>query len=96
MKADDKDRKKAWKADQKAGSRAAFPLLDGELQEMFDFVEDKLTSEGCDDTRRFTRAWLDERQVDADAVLAWLDDTGGFCDCEVTANSRDHWETNWT
>lgn len=94
MKADDKDRKKAWKAEQKAAARAAFPLPKAELGAMFDFVEDKLASEGCDDTQRFTKAWLDERQVDAEVVVAWLDDTGGFCDCEVAGNSRDHWETN--
>jgi hypothetical protein len=94
MKAEDKDRKRAWKAEQKAVARAAFPLSHLECNAMFDFIEDKLTSKECDHTRRFTTTSLDERQVDAAAVLAWLDSTGGFCDCEVVANSRDHWEMN--
>jgi hypothetical protein len=94
VKVDDRDRKRAWKAEQKAAARTAFPLPDAVLQEMFDFVEARIGSDGCDHTRRFTKAWLDERQVDRDKVLAWLDDTGGFCDCEVASNSRDHWDRN--
>jgi hypothetical protein len=90
----DKARKMAWKAEQKAAARAAFPLPNTELEAMFDYVEDRVATQVCDHTLRFTRAWLAERQVDADTVHAWLDHTGGFCDCEVVANSREHWETN--
>ncbi len=94
MKAEDKNRKKAWKAEQKAAARAAFPLQDAELHAMFEDVETRLRSEGCDHTRRFTKAWLEERDADTAAVLAWLEETGGFCDCEVAGNSREHWEAN--
>jgi Protein of unknown function (DUF2695) len=31
---------------------------------------------------------------DIDAVAAWLENNGGFCDCEVILNARDHWEEN--
>jgi hypothetical protein len=90
----DKARKMAWKTKQKTAARAAFPLLDTELEALFDYVEDRVATEGCDHTRRYTWAWLAERQIDVDTVLAWLDHTSGFCDCEVVANSREYWETN--
>ena len=31
---------------------------------------------------------------DIEMIVAWLEENGGFCDCEVSANSRDHWERN--
>jgi hypothetical protein len=94
VKADNHDRMGAWKTERKAVARAAFPRPNRDLQGMFEFVGAKDTSDGCDDTRRFTQAWLDERQVAADAVLAWLEETGGFCDCGVDATSRAHWDAS--
>jgi uncharacterized protein YecT (DUF1311 family) len=92
VKSEDRERKKAWKAEQRAAARARFPLADAELQELFDHVDARLDETDCEHSRRFTEAWLHERQADVATVLAWLDETGGSCDCEVVANSRDEWE----
>ncbi len=94
MKPEDEARKKAWVAEEKAKARADFPLTDAELQALFDHVASEMFESGCGDDRRLTTAWLEERHLDVGRVFAWLDTVGGFCDCEVASNARDHWETN--
>lgn len=58
---------------------------------MFDMLAQELSTKGCDHTRRLTQQFLEQRGQAAEAVLAWLDDNGGFCDCEVLANVEERW-----
>jgi len=76
---------------QRAEARAALPLPDCELRAMFDELDRELPSHGCDHTRRLTLLFLERRGLPTEAVLSWLDAHGGFCDCEVLANVKEHW-----
>ena len=93
---DDKKRelKKRWKKAEKDVARSAFPLPDDKLEAMFDAVEMAIEESGCDHSLRATTVWLSANGVDVAAVVAWLKNNGGFCDCEVIANAREHWEEN--
>lgn len=53
---------------------------------MFDMLDVELPLQGCDHSRRITKAWLVGRGHDVETVFAWLDTQGGYCDCEVLAN----------
>ena len=86
--------KKQWKAAQKNVARTQFPLSDDKLEAMFDAVERSLENNGCDHSQRATITWLTANGFDVDTVVQWLENNGGFCDCEVVANARDHWEEN--
>jgi len=86
--------RKQWKADQKASARAVFPLPDAQLVALFRDVELEFNRVGCDHTRRLTEKWLTDQNIPAEPVLQWLDDHGGYCDCEVLANAADHFESN--
>jgi hypothetical protein len=90
----DRAKKKSWKAEERRRARAAFPLPDADLAELFDEVARQLDDHGCDDTRRFTDAWARARSSSVELLNAWLDDNGGFCDCEVLANVAPHWDDN--
>lgn len=90
----DREKKRAWKAKQRELARAACPGSDELLEAMFDAVDDELEATGCDDTLRHTLRWLLERGQPADVFVAWLKQYGGYCDCEVVANAREHWEEN--
>ena len=94
MKTEARDRKGAWKAEQRQQAQAAFPIASAFLQSLFEHVEARVGSEGCDHTYRFTNEWLFDHQLPSIPVLAWLAEHGGFCDCEVVANARDHWKQN--
>ena len=54
-------------------------------------LKEQLSDGDCDHTLRHTEAFLAERGLDAAAVVPWLRDSGGYCDCEVLANVEDQW-----
>jgi hypothetical protein len=70
----------------RAEARAALPLPDDQLRAMFDALDRELPIRGGDHTRRLTQGFLERRGHPIEAVLAWLDEDGGYCDCEVLAN----------
>jgi len=65
---------------------AALPLAVTELAAMFDMLNIQLPLQGCDHSRRITKAWLASRGHDVEIVFAWLDTQCGNCDCEILAN----------
>ena len=86
--------KKRWKKAEKDAARSMFPLPNDKLEAMFDAVEIALEDTGCDHSLRATTEWLRSNGFDVAAVVTWLENNGGYCDCEVVANARDHWEEN--
>jgi hypothetical protein len=59
---------------------------------MFEALDLELEQHGCDHSRRLTEAWLIGRVHDPASIFPWLDEHGGYCDCEVVANVPDHVE----
>lgn len=54
---------------------------------MFDYLDEKLGTEGCKNDLTLTVAYLKNHGVkDLDNAIAWLQSKGGYCDCEVLAN----------
>jgi hypothetical protein len=90
----DRDRKRAWKSSEREAARAAFPLADDALEDLFAHVSAAVDRSGCDHTLRATEAWLAKQKVDAELVKRWLAENGGYCDCEVDANAADQWQQN--
>jgi hypothetical protein len=90
----DRNRKRAWKDEQRTSTRAAFPLQSDALEQLFTALDSALEQSGCDHTLRFTEQWLAANVPDREPTIAWLNNHGGFCDCEVIANVFDHCEQN--
>jgi hypothetical protein len=90
----DRSKKKAWKEAERLRAREAFPLPAAEIAELFRALEAALLSEACDHTRRLTEAWAAEHSHQIDLLGAWLEENGGYCDCEVLANVAPHWAEN--
>jgi hypothetical protein len=80
----------ALRDEERAQSRAAFPIAPDALGALFDALDEALSDQSCDHTRRFTKAWLESRGHPIELTFAWLDEHGGFCDCEVLANVEQH------
>jgi hypothetical protein len=76
---------------QKVAAHAALPLGNADLQALFDMLDIRLPIDGCDHTRRLPIAFLKGHSLSETSVLAWLDSIGGFCDCEILANSEQAW-----
>ena len=86
----DKEKKKAWKAEQRLKARSEFPLDETELTELFNFLESELQKRGCDHPLRLSQQWIENSGNSESLVIPWLEDNGGYCDCEVLANTYDH------
>jgi hypothetical protein len=80
------------KLKEQAAAFAALPMSNADFQDLFDMLDRRLPVNGCDHTRRLTVGYLRDRSLPEDAVLRWLGENGGFCDCEVLANSKEAWE----
>ncbi|ASK33314.1 DUF2695 domain-containing protein [Alloalcanivorax mobilis] len=88
----DKARKKSLKQKarnrQRAELEASLPLSAQTLKSLFS----ELDADGappCDHTLTRTREFLHRHGHDVAAVEPWLNQHGGFCDCEVLANVYD-------
>lgn len=94
MKDIERQRKKAWKAEQREQARQAFPLPESQLENMFDFVADEVAENGCDHSLRATCEWTKLSGNSTEGIFLWLEENGGYCDCEIAANAYDHFLQN--
>ncbi|MFN7883700.1 MAG: DUF2695 domain-containing protein [bacterium] len=46
---------------------------------------------GCNHTLQHTEAYLHSQDLAIEEVVPWLQEHGGFCDCEVLANVEEEW-----
>jgi hypothetical protein len=90
------ERRKAIKASLRSAEieriRQSLPLEPAQMKSLFDFVGEELEEAGCDHTLRHTLSFLERLQVGSEPVVAWLEDAGGYCDCEVLANAMERFE----
>jgi len=69
------------------------PISFTHLAALFDHLDEVFGNEGCDHTPKFTKAFLKSRNLDVEKILPWLEEHGGYCDCEVIANVEEKWES---
>jgi hypothetical protein len=74
-----------WKRDERARLIASIPIPHRDLKELFDFL-DRENPPACDHTLRETIGFLTSRGLNPAVVIPWLEQHGGYCDCEVIYN----------
>ena len=72
---------------------AEMPISLRDLGALFDYLDVQLGAHDCDHTPKLTTLFLTERDLSLDAILPWLEESGGHCDCEVLANVEESWES---
>ena len=87
----EKERRKKLLMEVKSAERlraeAELPASKDELRELIDSVDGRL--DACDHTMRHTLYFVRQRGLDEQRVVAWLNQFGGYCDCEVVMNVVD-------
>jgi hypothetical protein len=73
--------------------RTSLPMAPAQMKALFDFVDQRLSETECDHSFRHTIAFLDSQQIQQENVLAWLENAGGYCDCEVLFNAEEKLES---
>ncbi|QDO86729.1 DUF2695 domain-containing protein [Shewanella psychropiezotolerans] len=71
------------------------PISLSNLGKLFDYLDVKL-EEGCDHTPKITTDFLASINLSSEKILPWLQDQGGYCDCEILANVEEGWESEIT
>jgi len=66
-------------------------LLDHLEQNVFICLENREPSVLCDHTLKHTKKFLQDAGVWQDELVEWLEEYGGFCDCEVACNVFEYW-----
>ncbi|WP_219151400.1 DUF2695 domain-containing protein [Amycolatopsis sp. TNS106] len=77
----------AYKEQQRVTAWNALGLDRAELDALYDWLDERLGAEGCDHSVRLTEMWASEQGVDWPMLREALGDAGGYCDCEVLANT---------
>ncbi len=93
MKVDEKKRRREMLQNLKAKERTRFlaslPASESEIKALFDYLDENLDE--CDDSLLKTTEFIKERDLPKKEMISWLNENGGFCDCEVLANVEDNW-----
>jgi Protein of unknown function (DUF2695) len=66
--------------------QSELPMTIAQVRELFTFLD---TRPSCDHTFSDTIAFIRKHKLDEEAVLTWLREHGGHCDCEVIYNVQD-------
>jgi hypothetical protein len=67
------------------------PATREQFDALFNFLEMKLESQGCDHTSRFTMQYLMQKMMNFPKVSAWLSQQGGYCDCKILEEIASPW-----
>ena len=80
------------KEKEKAEFFSSLPVDKKIFIDLFDYL-DKNLANGCNHQMTLTVKFLEERAVvNVEQVIAWLNNNGGYCDCEVLFNIEERFE----
>jgi len=97
MDKDEKERRKLILNELREKQQKEFELtlpMDRKVFEnLFDYLDNKLGENSCDDTNKLTLEFLLKNKIgDKETVINWLAENGGYCDCEILANVEEKFE----
>ncbi|MDF3078625.1 MAG: hypothetical protein K0S09_2514 [Sphingobacteriaceae bacterium] len=70
----------------------SLPFHTERFNDLFDFLNQRLTEVECDDTLVLTTEYLQENGLYSEKVIDFLKENGGYCDCEVLNNVEERFE----
>ena len=78
-----KELKNQYKMQQIQAFEASLPVPKETLQELLDYLDERLEEQCCNDDLSMTLDYLREAGIEPEPVISWLQEHGGYCDCEV-------------
>ena len=65
----------------------SLPISREKFTQLFDFLDLKLSEYDCNDSLKLTNDFLQENKIEnIEEIKSWLQENGGYCDCEVLNN----------
>ena len=77
------------KGKERAQFIASLPASRADIRDLFDYLDS--TDEPCGHSLNQTLEFLRDRGLPEEKIVAWLEEHGGYCDCEVISNVEDAW-----
>lgn len=74
--------------DQKDDFEKSLPFSKDLFEKLLDTLDERLEIDGCDDILKYTIKFLKENKLPLENAISWLNENGGYCDCEVLANTE--------
>jgi Protein of unknown function (DUF2695) len=89
---DEKVRRKALlhsqREEKRRSIREGLPAPATMMKALFDYIDKRLSSSECDDSPRYATEFIRTNSLPEDAILDWLEEAGGYCDCEAINNAE--------
>lgn len=74
---------------QHAAEISRMPISIADLKALFEFLN--IPGRTCDHSHKSTLEFLNKQKLDAEKIIPWLEEYGGYCDCEVVFNVEESW-----
>jgi hypothetical protein len=69
------------------------PMSLDKFKKLFDYLDKELSGKECDHTNNLTKEYLNKiGQNNVEAILEWLSNNNGYCDCEILENIEELFE----
>jgi hypothetical protein len=73
----------------------SLPMSREIFTQLFDFLDEKLGEYDCNDSLKLTTEFLKENHIEnISEIENWLQENGGYCDCEVLNNVEEMFDEN--
>jgi Protein of unknown function (DUF2695) len=69
--------------------RSKVPIAPEQVLALFGFVDARLAESECDNSLKYVLLFLSQHGIEAQPLVSWLKECGGYCDCEVLANAEE-------
>ncbi len=66
-------------------------LNEEQKQDLYEFLDTECATLLCDHTLKLTKRWIQENGLEdrEEEIIEYLEENGGYCDCEVVFNVLD-------
>ena len=62
------------------------------ILELFDYLDTELDNSECNHDYTNTNEFLKSKNIDIEIMYDWLQDNGGYCDCEILCNIQEKFQ----
>lgn len=86
-----KELREEYSRKQREEFQNGLPMGNMLFTDLFGFLDEKLSEQECDNELTLTKAWIEVNSPEnANEIIRWLQDHGGYCDCEVLMNVEEY------
>ena len=91
-KSEKKRLKKEFQNNEKTSFESSLPMPRQMFKKLFNYLDKQSGKRECGHDLSMTKEFLKKNNIPEKPVVDWLEENGGFCDCEVIFNVEELFE----